>query len=135
DEGKIDVQSSDSIGRQAETDSDGIHINDTQDMFSMPGDLHLTDCREGYFGSAWLIAAMLLHEKYHYDHHTGLFGGIIRPVFDLIGGSAALWWSDLVDGTTLRTHLYKEFKAYAWSYSMLGTLSYLLEKVCREKPN
>lgn len=132
-DGRIDIESN-RKSVQAETDRNGIHINDTQDMFSMPGDLLLNDCAEGYFNSLWLILGMLFHERYHYDHHTGLWGGGVVAVFHFIGGTPALIVSRL-QGKTMRSFLFKEFKAYAWSYSLLNTLLYFLEKICREKPD
>jgi hypothetical protein len=131
-DGRIDIRSGrESI--QAQTDRHGIHINDNQQMFSLPGELALEDCNAGYFGSAWLILAMLIHERYHYEQNTGLRGALRAP-FDLVGGSLSLVWSGIVQGQTLRSWKWKEFAAYGASYAMLTSLGWLLDKVCKEKP-
>lgn len=134
DNGEIDVKSN-SASVQAETDWDGIHLNDTQSIYSMPGDLMLEDCEEGYFKSLWLIIAMLFHEKYHYENHTGLWGGVIRAPFDLVWGSTALIVDDILEQRAKRTWLWKEFKAYAFSHLRMLWVGFILEDVCRKNPD
>lgn len=131
--GLIDVESNgNSI--QAETDRNGIHLNDTQSMYSMPGDLQLNDCSNGYFLSLWTIIGMLFHECYHYENHTGFWGGGVKAVFDLVFGTPALLYREFVEGEKPRSRLHKEFMAYAHSELMLLKLSFILADVCEENP-
>lgn len=79
--GKIDIQTA-GINIKAETDRGGIHLND-QSTYSMPGDYLLNDCKEGYFESLWTMIEVLLHERHHYHHTTGIWGGGFRSILDL----------------------------------------------------
>lgn len=130
--GTIDVDSNSSF-IPAETDRDGIHLNDTQSIFSMPGDLMLEDCREGYFASAWLLIGILIHERYHYQWSTGIVGSLGKVVSFVFGGTALLW-SSVVEGKTFRSLKWHEFKAYAWANLQLMKALSLLEDVCRQLP-
>lgn len=132
DSGKIDVES-DSVNIKAETTGSGIHINDTS-TFSMPGDLHLEDCAEGYFASLWTLIEMLIHEHYHYEHHTGFFGRVLRRVPDTFFGGAVLVFDSLF-GETVRTWKWHEFKAYAHTHNLLIFIEGAVHLVCRMKPD
>ncbi len=132
-DGLIDIKSQKG-SIQAETDSSGIHLNDTQSMYSMPGDLKLDDCGNGYFQSLWTIIGLLFHEAYHYENHTGLWGGGVKAVFDVFFGTPALLYRQFVEGKSPRSWLHKEFMAYAHSELMLLKLSFILEDVCKENP-
>ena len=131
--GEIDVES-EGPNVQASTDSGGIHLNDQQGMFSMPGDLLLNDCSQGYFASLWTLIGVLFHEKYHFKHHTGLWGGVIKAAFDLVFGFGAYILNLTLGEADQRRWLHKEFMAYAYSHGRLMLLGFILEDVCRENP-
>ncbi len=132
--GQIDIKSN-SESVQAETDRHGIHVNDAQSMFSLPGDLMLENCEEGYFSSLWLIIAMLFHEKYHFKHHTGFWGGVVKATFHLFFGTGGLLLDEVLDGSTHRSWLWKEFKAYAHAHLAMLKIGFTLEDVCKKNPN
>lgn len=131
--GQIDVES-EGANVQASTDSGGIHLNDQQGMYSMPGDMQLTDCSQGYFASLWTLIGVLFHEKYHFKHHTGLWGGGVKAVFDLVFGIGAYILNLGLGEADQRRWLHKEFMAYAYSHLRLMRLGFVLEDVCRENP-
>jgi hypothetical protein len=129
DEGKIDIERHGDLGRKAKADGDGIHLND-RSSFEMPDDFHLEDCSEGYFGSLWQLIETLLHELYHYRHHTGLWGGVKKLPDFIFGGLALMLESALGDGQ--RTWLWHEKQAYRYSFSQLGFLRLALAIGCND---
>lgn len=132
DDGKIDAETAD-VSEKARTDGNGIHLND-QSTYSMPGDLLLEDCREGYFTSLWTIIETLIHEYAHYHRDTGLVGRVLRRVPDTFFGGAALMLKSLF-GKTVRTWKWHEMKAYYFAYAMLSTLAHYLYMVCLKNPD
>lgn len=136
-QGKIDIKSN-SSSVQAETDGDGIHLNDQQTMYSLPGDLKLYDCKEGYFASLWTIISVLIHERYHYHYHTGAWGGVKKGlgfVFYTPLAGVADGLHHLFGTGDKRTWLVHEDNAYWHTYEMLSRLSNYLSTVCLRNPD
>lgn len=129
--GKIDVEVA-PVSEKARTDSNGIHLNELS-TFSMPGDLLLNDCREGYFNSLWTLIEILFHEYAHYRHDTGIVGRVVRRIPDTFLGGLALMLGSLF-GHTKRTWLWHEMRAYRFCYNILSTLNHYLFMVCLNDP-
>jgi hypothetical protein len=125
--GKIDIERHTDAGRKARTDGDGIHLND-RSTYQMPADYLLNDCQEGFFGSLWQLIETLIHELYHYRHHTGFVSNATKIVDTIFGGLALITESAL--GETQRTWLWHEKKAYRYAYSKLGFLRVALIIAC-----
>lgn len=132
DAGKIDAETED-VSEKARTDGDGIHLNEAS-TFSLPGDLLLEDCAEGYFTSLWTLIEVLVHEYAHYQRDTGLVGRVLRRIPDTFFGGPALILKSLF-GTTVRTWKWHEMRAYHFAYSILSTLAHYLFLVCLKHPS
>ena len=109
---------------KARTDGNGIHLN-VDSTFSLPGDLLLGDCSEGYFSSLWTLIEVLIHEYAHYRRDTGLVGRVLRRIPDTFFGGLALMLGSLT-GRTMRTWRWHEMRAYHFGYTMLRTLRHFV---------
>lgn len=123
DQGRIDAESADAA-EKARTDGNGIHLN-VDSTFSLPGDLLLGDCSEGYFSSLWTLIEVLMHEYAHYRRDTGLVGRVLRRIPDTFFGGLALMLGSLT-GRTMRTWRWHEMRAYHFGYTMLRTLRHFV---------
>lgn len=125
--GDIDVDSN-IVTALASADGDGIHFDSGHPAFP----LNANDPVPTPVSDAWLIIQTLLHEKYHYLHHTG-FGGFFNKFFGFFGifGLTVLKIGGVHEGSLL----WWEYTAYWHSYRMLGVLDRALFWVCLKDPD
>jgi hypothetical protein len=125
----------------AETDRKGIHLNDkfgndyTND-YTLPADYNLDDCANGRFHDFWRILEILIHETYHWEHHTGLgaFVGLFQDVAIGVGGlfiERIPGWLGF-GGKLKRKYSGREGKAYSYTYFLLSKMGHMLTTIWLE---
>lgn len=141
-EGKID-SSEEPTNVEAKADGEGIHINRKFDgnwegAYRLEKDWRLDDCREGDFDSPWELLGVLAHELYHYEHHTGFWGSLLKLIEVAVALPADLFLrvagKQLGLGTPSSLLGHENF-AYMYAKYLLLSLKYMLSDICRDAPH
>ena len=141
--GQIDFASESSIAVLARTDRRGIHLNsnfggDYRNDYDLPADYMVDNCEEGYFYSLWRLIEILMHELFHYEHHSGVIGSanvlflvvVYGTVGNLLEGASGLFARLRGQRRLVRKYAGHEHQAYSYAYWQLGWLDHLLFAIC-----
>ncbi len=122
----------------AETDRHGIHLNDKfgnnyKNNYKLPADYNLDDCEKGYFYDLWHLLEILIHENYHYEHHSGLrgFNKVALIVVYSTVGNVVEGLSRLFSGKPYlkRKYIGHEHETYSYTYFILSWISSMLTSI------
>jgi len=122
----------------AAADRHGIHLNDKfgnnyENNYKLPADYNLDDCKKGRFYDLWRLFEIIIHENYHYEHHTGLraFSKVALVVVYGTAGNAVEGLSRLFSGKPYLKRKYAghEHETYSYTHHILFWIRSVLSDI------
>lgn len=136
--GKIDFESK-KYTVLAETDRHGIHLNDKfgnnyENNYKLPADYNLSDCEKGRFKDLWRILEILLHENYHYEHHSGAVGGLKKVALVAVYGTMGNAMEGIASLFTSKPRLRRKYsghehETYSYTHHLLFWINSMISDV------
>ena len=136
--GKIDFESK-KYTVVASTDRNGIHLNDKfgnnyENDYKLHADYNLDDCKKGKFKDLWRLLEILIHENYHYEHHSGAWGSLKKVALVTIYGTVG----NALEGIgslfsskprLVRKHVGHEHETYGYCHHLLFWINSMISSV------